>query len=77
MVQQDNKPNNETTVDGRPLFKGQPHGTDKPSVTQEYVKGTIRDDDPLLSDEERDNTRADILHESVDSQPPKAPSHPN
>ncbi len=60
MGQQDNKPNNETTVDGKPL-SNRPRAP-VPSVTEEYIKGYIRDDDPLLSPSERGNTRGDLLN---------------
>jgi hypothetical protein len=83
MVQQDNKPNNETTVDGKPLFKGQPNPQQNRPETppaapksHEYpLEKYQRDDDPLLSESERENTRGDILHKSP-GEVSDGPSHP-
>lgn len=60
MVQQDNKPNNHMTVDGKSLvnsYKKKP----APTETREYIEDFQRDDDPLLSDNERTDTRNDDL----------------
>ena len=73
MGQQDNKPNNETTVDGKPL--GQRPKAGAVSATEEYINDYTRDDDPLLSPSERGNTRGDLLHKSAE-ETPKGISHP-
>ncbi len=73
MGQQDNKPNNETTVDGKPLVHQPQSGVI--SATEEYINEYTRDDDPLLSPSERGNTRADLLHETAE-EIPKGISHP-
>ena len=73
MGQQDNKPNNETTVDGKPLAH-QPHSR-VIATTEEYINEYTRDDDPLLSPSERGNTQGDLLRKKVD-EVPKGISHP-
>ena len=73
MGQQDNKPNNETTVDGKPLF-GRPQVAVIPK-TEEYINSYLRDDDPLLSPSERGNTRGDLLQEEPEDNL-KGISHP-
>ena len=75
MVQQDNKPNMETTVDGQPLFKGKKPRNSAPQ-TEEYINEYIRDDDPLLSETERADTRADILNENSEEAGQQGISHP-
>ncbi len=64
MGQQDNKPNNETTVDGKPLAD-QPLSRVIPA-TEEYINEYTRDDDPLLSPSERGNTQGDLLRKRVE-----------
>lgn len=61
MVQQDNPPDNDKTVDGRPIRPGKEKNVLRPS-TKEYVAPFVRDDDPLLSETERASTRGDLLH---------------
>lgn len=73
MGQQDNKPNNETTVDGKPLAHTPDSGII--SSTEEYINEYTRDDDPLLSPSERGNTRGDLLHQNV-VRIPRGISHP-
>jgi hypothetical protein len=63
MVQQDNKPNNETTVDGQPLHK-RPLKIKATPATEEYINEYQRDDDPLLSETERQDTRNDDFEHS-------------
>ena len=78
MGQQDNKPNNETTVDGKPLFnqpRGSQIGGKTISKTEEYINPSTRDDDPILSVSERGNTRGDLLNEKLDENA-KGVSHP-
>lgn len=72
MGQQDNKPNNETSVDGKPLHN-QPTLLTQP--TKEYIKAYTRDDDPLLSESERGNTRGDLLNEKLEEKS-EGVSHP-
>jgi len=77
MVQQDNKPNLETTVDGKPLFPQKVGVASGSPPTHEYVQGTERDDDPLLTREERANTRADVLGDDADDEyEVEGPAHP-
>jgi hypothetical protein len=75
MVQQDNKPNNETTVNGEPLFKD---GLKAPKIpaTKEYINEYQRDDDPLLSETERQDTRADDFEYSKIVKKDLGGSHP-
>lgn len=75
MVQQDNKPNNETTVDGHSLFKNPPPPV-PPHPTEEYINEYQRDDDPLLSDTERSDTRQDDLEHSKIVKVDLGGSHP-
>jgi hypothetical protein len=75
MVQQDNKPNNETTVDGHSLFK-KPPKPQVPPPTQEYINEYQRDDDPLLSDTERADTRNDDFEHSKIVKKDLGGSHP-
>jgi hypothetical protein len=73
MVQQDNKPNLATTVDGQPILK-----KDVPAdPTIEYpTNAVVRDDDPLLSSTERRDTREDDFQHSVKVKKDLGGSHP-
>lgn len=77
MVQQDNKPNNVTLVDGRPVKKEflPRRPADVENETKEYVTDHLRDDDPLLSANEKESSQShwlEVAHNEGSFSKPKS-----